>query len=219
MEMTNPKRTTPSKRLRQGLLPALLKRIVEGELKPGAKIIESRLAAEIGVSRTPLREALLYLEREGLVRSDLRRGFTVAALSAREVRETYPLLAALECFAVRQRPQLLKLLIPDLERINGEFARARSPQRALDLDTLWHDKLMSQSMNSRLIALVASLRRAIRRYEHFYMSEARLIPASAAQHRAIIHAIRKGDTDEVLRAIDANYLFGMQVLLQKMGEE
>src|SRR5713101_6738628 len=101
----------PSKRLRQDVLQALLKRIIEGTLKPATKIIESRLAAELDVSRTPLREALLHLEREGLVRSDLRRGFTVERLSAREVRETYPLLAALECFGVRSSAELLPLLV------------------------------------------------------------------------------------------------------------
>ena len=209
----------PSRRLRQDVVPALLKRIVEGRLKPGAKIIESRLAADLGVSRTPLREALLHLEQEGLVRSDMRRGFSVEPLSPREIREAYPLLAALECFAVRSSAAFLPLLIPALERINADFQRARLPKRALQLDTLWHDTLVSQSHNSHLTSLVVSLRRAIHRYEHVYMSDARLIPTSAAQHRAILSAIRKGDLDEAGKAIETNYSFGMQVLLRKMGEE
>jgi len=217
--MTTTLARKPSKRLRQDVLQALLKRIIEGTLKPATKITESRLAAELDVSRTPLREALLHLEREGLVRSDLRRGFTVERLSEREVRETYPLLAALECLAVRSSAELLPLLVPALRRINAEFRRACLPQKALDLDTLWHDTLLSQSKNSRLKALVTSLRRAIRRYEHFYMSDTTLIPTSAAQHRAIITAIRSGDTDQIATAIETNYIFGMQVLLRKMGEE
>jgi DNA-binding GntR family transcriptional regulator len=212
-------RTHPSKRLREGLTSRLFDRLVLGKLKPGAKIIESRLAAELRVSRTPLREALLQLEREGLVRSDLRRGFTVEPLSAREVRETYPILAALECLAVRNSAALLPSLLPDLQRTNRGFAAARSAEEALELDTRWHETLMSQSRNSRLAALVHRLRLLIRRYEYFYMADTRLVATSAGQHRAIISAIKSGDVDETLKAIEVNYLFGMDVLLRKMGEE
>lgn len=212
-------RARHSARLRQELLPALRKSILLGKLKPGSKIIESRLATAMGVSRTPLREALLHLEREGLVRSDLRRGFTVEPLSAREVRETYPLLAALECFAVRTSAEFIPPLLPELERLNAQFRRARSPQQALDLDTRWHDTLMSPSRNSRLTALVTSLRLAIRRYEHIYMSDASVLPTSSAQHDDILAALRARDMDAALTAIELNYTFGMHALLRKMGEE
>ena len=206
-------------RLRQDVVPEIRKSILVGRLKPGAKIIESRLAATLGVSRTPLREALLHLEREGLVRSDLRRGFTVEPLSAREVRETYPLLATLECHAVRTSAPFLSPLLPALERMNAQFRRARSAQQALELDTNWHNTLISSSNNSRLTGLIASLRRTIRRYELIYMSDTSLLPTSAAQHDAILGALRKHDIEAALKAIEANYILGMQVLLRKMGEE
>jgi DNA-binding GntR family transcriptional regulator len=127
--------------------------------------------------------ALLHLEREGLVRSDLRRGFTVEPLSAREVRETYPLLAALECHAVRTSAQFLAPLLPALQRVNAQFRRARSARQALELDTRWHDMLISPSNNSRLARLIASLRRAIRRYELIYMSDTALLPTSVQPRR------------------------------------
>jgi len=209
----------PSHRLRQDVLPEIRKSILAGRLKPGAKIIESRLAMALGVSRTPLREALLHLEREGLVRSDLRRGFTVEPLSAREVRETYPLLAVLECYAVRTSAQFLPPLFPTLERINAQFRRARSARQALELDTRWHDILISPSNNSHLAALIASLRRTIRRYELIYMSDTALLPTSADQHDAILEALRKHDAKTALEALEANYILGMHVVLRKMGEE
>ncbi|MGA9244378.1 MAG: GntR family transcriptional regulator [Silvibacterium sp.] len=206
-------------RLRQDVVPEIRGSILAGQLKPGSKIIESRLAASLGISRTPLREALLHLEREGLVRSDLRRGFTVEPLSPREVRETYPVLATLECYAVRTNAAFVSPLLPDLERLNVQFRRASSAQRALELDTRWHDTLTSPSNNSRLAGLMASLRRAIRRYELIYMSDVALLPTSAAQHNAIIDALKKNDTKVALEAIEANYVLGMHVLLRKMGEE
>lgn len=222
-EMPKSKRVSPPaegrKRLRLGLHQPLLDLIVTGKLKGGEKLNEVRLSKKLQVSRTPLREALLRLEREGLVRSDLRRGFTVEPLSAKEVREIYPLLAHLECMAVRNSAGFLSPMIPELERINRAFAGARTPERARELDTRWHETLMSQSRNSRLSAIVANLRLAIRRYEHFYMAEAKLIPASAAQHEQIISALRRNDMDSAVPVLEQNYTFGMRVLLRKMGEE
>ena len=153
------------------------------------------------------------------MRSDLRRGFSVEPLSAREIRESYPVLCALECLAVRNSIVFVSQLLPELTRINVLFAGTRSPRRALDLDTLWHDTLMSQSKNARLAAMVANLRRAIRRYEHVYMSDQSLTAHSAKQHRGIIAAFRRGDTEGALSALVENYHFGMQALLRNMDEE
>src|SRR3569623_316123 len=93
-----PARTTS--RIRERLETALREMVVTGALEPGGKLNERVLAGRLGASRTPLREALLQLEREGLIRSDLRRGFTVEPLSAQEVREVYPMNACLDCLAV-----------------------------------------------------------------------------------------------------------------------
>ena len=205
----------PAKRLRQDVLPLLLRRIIDGELKPGARIVESRLAAELAVSRTPLREALLALEREGLVRSDRRRGFTIETLSAGDVRETYPLLAALESFAVRSSAPLLPLVVPELKKINARLATTRSPQKSLQLDTRFHETLTSQCTSVRLLALIESLRLVIRRYEQVYMSMSELLPTSVAQHAQIIGAIERGDEAALFKAIEQNYSFGMHVLLRQ----
>jgi len=212
-------RTVGHERIRQRLRLALLELIVMGKLKGGDKINESQVSSLLKASRTPLREALLHLEKEGLVRSDLRRGFTVEPLSSREVRELYPILAQLECLAVRSSAKFVVALLPELTHINAEFTRARTPKRAIEIDTLWHNTLMSQSKNARLASMIATLRLAIRRYEHFYMADSKLIPASAAQHEDIIRAFRHNNLEAGIKAIEENYVFGMQVLLRKMGEE
>jgi DNA-binding GntR family transcriptional regulator len=206
-------------RIRDRLRSALLDRIVSGDLKGGDKLNELRLSGELKVSRTPLREALLHLEREGFVRSDIRRGFTVGELSTREVRETYPLIAHLEILAVRNSAPMLPVLIPKLVAINADFARAKTAQRARDLDTLWHDTLMSQSKNVRLRTMVTTLRLAIERYERLYMADTGLIALSVAQHNDIIKHLKRTDLEAALKALEHNYMFGMQALLRKMGEE
>jgi DNA-binding GntR family transcriptional regulator len=197
----------------------LLRRIVGGDLKGGDPIKESRLAAQLKVSRTPLREALLQLEREGFIRSDERRGFSVQHLSAREVREIYPMIWTLEGLALRSSSICVHLLAPELERLNSQFAKARDPQRALLLDTQWHEALISLSQNRRLRTTISALRLSIRRYETVYMAEAHLIPESVKQHKAIIKALRAHDADGAIRALEKNWRFAMEVLIRKMGEE
>ena len=210
--------TKPS-RVRERLIVSLRDLIVSGELKGGQKLNEVDLAQRLKSSRTPLREALLHLERESLVRSDLRRGFSVEPLSAKEIRETYPMLSALESYAVKSTLDFIPALIPELARINVAFSRARSAERALTLDTLWHNTLMSRSNNARLKALVGNLRRTIERYERIYMADVGLTAVSVRQHEGILDALRKGKADTALEALEENYDFGMRALLSKMGED
>jgi DNA-binding GntR family transcriptional regulator len=196
-----------------------LSRIVGGELEAGRPVNESRLAGQLKVSRTPLREALLQLEREGFIRSDERRGFSIERLSTREVREIYPMIWTLEGLAVRSSAVYAYLLAPELARINSQFSKARDPERALALDTQWHEQLISRSENRRLLATIAALRLGLKRYEAVYMSDIRLIPESVAQHKAIIRALEERDLDAAVRALEDNWRFGMEVLIRKMGEE
>ena len=217
--MKSRKPTSQRSRLRQDLRSTLLSRIIEGKLKAGEPVRESRLAAQLKVSRTPLREALLQLEREGFIRSDQRRGFSVQHLSAREVREIYPMIWTLEGLALRSNAICAHLLVTELTRINSKFSKSRDPQRALGLDTQWHEHLTSQSQNRRLLAALSALRLAIRRYESVYMANSRLIPESVAQHNVIIKALKNHDTEAAICALEKNWRFGMDMLIRKMGEE
>jgi DNA-binding GntR family transcriptional regulator len=125
----------------------------------------------------------------------------------------------LEGLALRSSAVCAHLLVPELARINLEFARARTSQRALDLDTQWHERLTSQSQNRRLLETISALRLGIRRYETVYMADTRLLPESVAQHNAIIDALREHDIDAAIKGLEKNWRFGMEVLIRKMGEE
>jgi DNA-binding GntR family transcriptional regulator len=206
-------------RLRQDIRSAVLNLILSGTLKPGEALNESRLAAQLKVSRTPLREALLQLEREGFIRSDKRRGFSVEHLAARDVREMYPLIWTLEGLAIRSNAICAHLLVPDLARINSEFGKARNPERALALDTEWHEHLISQSQNRRLLQTLSALRLGVRRYETVYMLSISLVPESVRHHDKVIEALKRHDVEAAVAALEENWRFGMEVLVRKMGEE
>ena len=202
--------------LRDDARAQLLQRILSGELEPGGRINESQISLELGVSRTPLREALMTLEREGFVRSEVNRGFIVAEPSSHEAREIYPIIATLEGLALRETGLLAGTILPELERINQEFAANLEPARATELDTAFHNALISRCPNRRLIELVRSHRQLLQRYEHIQMGEAGLIPHSVAQHAIIIQSMRLNDLNAAVIALEQNWRFGFELLLLKL---
>ncbi|HEU4408495.1 MAG TPA: GntR family transcriptional regulator [Polyangiaceae bacterium] len=206
------------KTLGGGVRDALRERIVRGELAPNERLREASLAAELGVSRTPLREALFQLACEGFVRSEPERGFCVKALEPREVREIYPMIWTLEALAVRTIGPLAPGTVPALERHNALLAVATNAVRALELNDAWHEALVAPCPNRRLRETLAGLRLAVRHYENVYMSDALLLGQSVEQHRAIAEALRAGDLDRALALLEANWRDGMVVLLAKLGE-
>jgi len=205
--------------LREDVRQTVLDRILSGELPPGSRITESRLAAELGVSRTPLREALFNLESEGFVRSDLARGFSVAPLSVREVRESYPILQTLEALALRSIGQLAVSTAPELRQINQELAAvAGDSERGQTLDHRWHDVLLAACPNRRLLDLITRLKETVSRYERLYMRDATLVAASVAQHLRVIDALERGELDRAVQELEENWRFALETLLVRLGE-
>jgi DNA-binding GntR family transcriptional regulator len=197
---------------------ALRERIVRGELPPLARIRETQIASELGVSRTPLREALFQLACEGLIRCEPARGFRVEPIDAREVREAYPMIWTLEALAMRSAGPMLQTVLVELARLNRELARAPDPEAALELDARWHDTLVAPCNNQRLRTTLSGLRLAVRRYENVYMSDTVLLGQSVQQHSTIAEALKVGDLALAITELEANWRDGMQILLGKLGE-
>ncbi len=203
---------------RTNLRREVLERIVCGDLAPGVRIKESQLAKTLGASRTPLREALINLEQDGFVRSELDRGFSVQSLSGREVRETYPILWTLEALALRASGVVVYTLLGDLSRLNAQFSKRKDPLDRLEDDARWHETLLSCCPNQRLNALLSSLRTTIRRYERIYMSDAVLVTESVRQHQQIIEALRGKNSQAAEELLTENWRMGMELLLVRLGE-
>ena len=106
----------------------VLNEIVEGALAPGSRLVESRLAERLGVSRTPVREAMFRLHQDGFVSTTAGTGFSVKALDEKEARELFPILSGLECLALSMAGPLLPLDLKVLRRANRALAPlARRP--------------------------------------------------------------------------------------------
>ena len=130
--------------LRRQVLEEVRQLILEGRLASGSRIREGELAAEIGVSRTPVREALNSLEREGQVFSDPGKGFTVSELSANEAQELYPLRALLEPLALRLSGLPDDQTLTDLRDLNESMTTVTSGPAWIDTDDRWHDLLVEE---------------------------------------------------------------------------
>jgi DNA-binding GntR family transcriptional regulator len=132
----------------------ILARIISGEFRPGQRLIEEELAAAYDVSRTPIREILFALERDGLVERSRNRGARVVAFTPDDVEEIYEIRKALECLAVRSSVKNLPLkLLLDLERrlaALSDTSNAGWNEAQAELDFELHDLIVSDCRNRRL---------------------------------------------------------------------
>ncbi|HEV8128807.1 MAG TPA: GntR family transcriptional regulator [Candidatus Eisenbacteria bacterium] len=199
--------------LRSEVRKLLLEEILRGDLAPAAGITEAELSARIGVSRTPLREALLSLEREGFLTATPGRGFSVRPLTRADAEEIYPLLWTLEQLALRLAWPIARPRQVELEQANRRLESARrDPMIALARDREWHSLLLADCKNRRLLASIANLKDQAARYEDAFMRHSGQIITSVDQHRHILTAARRNDLDAALRLLEENWRVSLEFL-------
>jgi len=217
--MQNEPALIDKKPLREEIHARLRERIIAGSFLPSSRLQDVRVAAELGVSRTPVREALLRLVKEGLVESDPHRGFFVAPLSRKEVLEIYPIVWTLECLALETSPPPTPPQLQALRQINAEMASvAADPLRSLELDMRWHHALVEPSSNQRLMDLLAGLKQLVRRYETVYMQDQSLVRRSTREHTAIVEALGQKKTKLAVQLLKANWRRGMESIVKRLDE-
>lgn len=188
----------PSRLLSERVYETLLRRIEIGELKPGERVKDDELAVTLGVSRTPVREAMNRLQDDGLLETAAGRWTRVTEISPDEVRHLFPIREVLEVLALSLAfPFLGPVDVAALERQNqrideallaGDIATASAADRAL------HDHFIDKCGNPDLIRLIRRLEPRIRRLYWFYFSEPRGVPHFAVQeHADMIEAIAAKD--------------------------
>jgi DNA-binding GntR family transcriptional regulator len=188
----------------------LLQRIQQGALPQGSRLRDAAIAAELGVSRTPVREALVRLAREGVLAAEAGRGFRLVPMDPAELREVGSILAALEPLALDQCPdptpdQLSSLadVVRRLEQTRGDIAAC------IELDDEFHRVLLQGCPNTRLLSLVNTLRRSLRRYLHHYLERGGRVSLSTLQHSRIAEALRKGDRGSARQLLERKWRRGM----------
>ncbi len=172
--------------------------IIDGRLVPGEMILEQELAERLEMSRTPVREALIRLEQEGLLEIKPRRGARVLPVSVDDMREIYQLLTVLEATAAeaaaQRGPSPAEMAALDQAVADMDESLARDDLNAwADADARFHSLLVEASGNRRLIAFVATMVEQSQRVRRLTLQLRPRPTGSNADHRAVVEAIRAGD--------------------------
>ena len=186
--------------------------ILSGELASDARIEEIDLAVRIGVSRTPVREALIGLEREGLVKSKPHKGFTVAAADVAMVRETYPILGGLEVAALRLGWPQLKSAASELADLNRKLHAAATRPTQYQYDQAFHERLTRDCGNPRLLELITIERVRARRFDGAELRGTANHAGSCAEHAKIVAAIKAGKPEAATEVLQAHWDHGVEVV-------
>ena len=191
--------------LREVVFLRLRQAILQGELQPGERLMEIQLADQLGVSRTPVREAIKKLELEGLVAMKPRRGAEVASITIKDMQDVLEVRATLEELAVELCcAKGDDSWIDDLKKANKVFEVAVKSGELLiiaDADVNFHDIIYKATGNKRLIQIINNLREQIYRYRLEYIKNEKARSEMIEEHNRIIAFISEKDREGAKKAM------------------
>ncbi len=198
----------PRPLLRDDVYGRLRDAIVDGTLAPDEQLRDTELAVWLGVSRTPVREALLELGRSGLVRTTPGRSTVVAPLETRSVRDAQAVVAAMHALAVREAvPKLTAGDLDSMRAANAEFAAAQRRtdlDAAMDADTRFHAVALAASGNRAVATVIAQYEPVLRRAERLRFASHEGA-ASVERHERLIELCAAGDADGAARLAEQTW--------------
>jgi len=197
--------------------------IVTGELPEGRRVVESRVAAALGISRTPVREAIHMLDREGLLTRTGNTGYAVTALSREEIVETFGIRGILESYAARlaaarHRQRDLRSLEERIETYQMHLDAGRLDALST-INTEFHDLLYALSGSPRLVKMINDLRDPIYRFRRIILKRTDLARRSNEDHREMLRLMRERDEEGVERVVREHIRRGRDAVLAEFDEE
>lgn len=191
--------------LRDVVFNTLRQAILKGELKPGERLMEIQLAQRLGVSRTPIREAIRKLELEGLVTMIPRKGAEVAQITEKSLRDVLEVRKALEELAMQIAcDKISNHVIDDLEIALEEFRKAINSKELTaiaEADVNFHDVIYNVTDNEKLILILNNLREQMYRYRIEYIKDYKSHSRLIKEHEEMIECLKNQDKDKATSAI------------------
>ena len=183
------------KPLREVVFNSIRGAIISGVLKPGERLMDVQLAEKMGVSRTPIREAIRKLELEGLVVMIARKGAYVADLSIKNITDVLEVRAALEGLASGLAAlRMTEEEIKDLELTARHFEQAMNSndvEGVIQTDIEFHEKIFKATRNEKLLQLTNSLMEQVQRFRVMYLNKAIKSTNLIKEHYKIVEAISR----------------------------
>ena len=211
------------KSLGEHVFESLKHSIVRGKISPGEWLVESHIAETLGISRTPVREAIHKLEREELIERQPRGGFTVLGFERDDIIETFGIRSVLEGYAARLAAVKHDAKeLEDLENKIDEFQNALD-RKNMDLlptiNTEFHDLLYGLSKSPKLINMINGLRDQIYRYRQMILKERKFATTSNQDHKKMLKYIRRRDAEGAERLVREHILRGQEMALKEYDRQ
>lgn len=202
--------------LRDQVYARLRDAIITGRYESGYRLRDTEVASELGISRTPVREALRRLEDEGFVETWANRWTRVAAVDLDAADHIYPIIASLERLVLLQA-HLQDDQLPELQDANDQLKHAIAngdPVAASSADRRFHDTLLLSTTNQELTRIISDLKLRLRRIEVHYFDGSLPAQQSIIEHQAVIDALRRGNLDDAACAVEENWRHSLERLHQ-----
>ena len=208
--------------LRDVVFNTLRQAILRGELKPGERLMEIQLANKLGVSRTPIREAIRKLELEGLVLVIPRKGAEVADIKEKSLRDVLEVRKALEELSVQLAcEKITKEEIEELKEAAETFKKAQKTKditQIAEADVHFHDIINTASGNQKLIQLLNNLREQMYRYRVEYLKDSRTRGTLLKEHREIYEAVAGRDEERAKACIRCHIMNQQQSIARSLRD-
>lgn len=209
--------------LRDVVFYTLRRAILKGELEPGERLMEVALANKMGVSRTPIREAIRKLELEGLVVMIPRRGAEVARITERDLKDVLEVRECLECFAIELAcERISKEEIAKLKEACKEFERSLDGAdltESAEKDVAFHDIIFEASHNARLIQMLNNLREQMYRYRLEYIKEKESHKQLIREHEEMVRALEERDKDAAASVVSNHIRYQERAILETIRKQ
>lgn len=207
--------------LRDVVFITLREAILKGELEPGERLMEIALAQKLGVSRTPIREAIRKLELEGLVVMAPRKGAEVAEITLKDVKDVLEVRKNLEDLAVELAcKKATEEDIEEMKRAHEEFIKTLSQKDLTviaEADVKFHDVIYKTTDNKRLIQILNNLREQMYRYRLEYIKDEKKRMIVTDEHLQIIEAIKNKDVDSAKEYIQEHINNQEKTIVEKIN--
>lgn len=183
--------------LRDVVFNTLREAILKGELQPGERLMELQLASQLGVSRTPIREAIRMLEQEGLAVTMPRKGAEVAKMTLKDMEDVLEVREALDDLAVRIASE--KISAEQLKRLKkardrfAESTKTNDVKQIAEADVAFHDVIYDTTDNQKLVTMLNNLREQIYRYRVEYLKNPNNYDMLIREHENIVNALEAHD--------------------------
>lgn len=198
--------------------------IINQTIEPGSRLVESKIADILGISRTPLREALHKLEREDWIEKIPSGGYQVVTLTKADIEQTFGIRSVLEAYAARLAAENHKAkdLVP-LEKKLKEYQKCLAFQKDHDklqqINTEFHDLLYSLGNNPKLIKMINQLRSQISMFRQIILKQEEYARQSHEDHINMLAAIKNRDGDAVEQLVRNHIIKGKNVVLTELQQK